>query len=182
MGRGAGWHLRRARIDDAPALALIGAATFLESYAGVIAGDAIIGHCARHHQAEAYAALLENGARAWLVESNEGGAPLGYAVTDRPDLAQAEAGDVELKRIYSLSRFHGLGMGAALMGAAVEASAGHDRLLLGVYQGNERALKFYKKQGFTEIGTRQFQVGPRLYDDYILARPLAAGLDSGKTL
>lgn len=174
MGRGAGWHLRRAGVDDAPALALIGAATFLESFAGVLAADAIIGHCARHHQAEAYAALLENGALAWLVESSDGGAPLGYALMDTPDLAQAQEGDVELKRIYSLSRYHGLGLGAALMGAVVEAAAGQKRLLLGVYQGNERALKFYQKQGFTQIGTRQFQVGPRLYDDYILARPLAA--------
>jgi ribosomal protein S18 acetylase RimI-like enzyme len=174
MSGGAGWHLREAGAGDAAALALVGAATFLESFAGVIAGDAIIGHCARHHQADAYAALLKKGARAWLVEAAEGGAPLGYALIGQPDLDAAQDGDVELKRIYSLSRFHGSGMGAALMHAAVQASAGHKRLLLGVYHGNARALKFYEKQGFTQIGTRQFQVGPRLYDDYILARPLAA--------
>jgi ribosomal protein S18 acetylase RimI-like enzyme len=174
MGEGAGWHLREAGVHDAPALALIGAATFLESFAGVIAGDAIIAHCARHHQADAYAALLEKGARAWLVEAADGGAPLGYALLGQPDLAVAREGDVELKRIYSLSRFHGSGIGPALMAAVVAAAAGHQRLLLGVYQGNRRALNFYKKQGFSQIGTRQFQVGPRLYDDYILARPLAA--------
>lgn len=170
----AGWHLREAGAGDVAALALIGAATFLESFAGVIDGDAIIGHCARHHQADAYAALLNGGARAWLVEASEGGAPLGYALLGQPDLDAAQAGDVELKRIYSLSRFHGLGIGAALMDAVVTAAAGYQRLLLGVYHGNSRALAFYKKQGFTQIGTRQFQVGPRLYDDYILARPLAA--------
>ena len=108
------------------------------------------------------------------MEAAEGGAPLGYALIGQPDLDAAQDGDVELKRIYSLSRFHGSGMGAALMNAAVQASAGYQRLLLGVYHGNARALKFYAKQGFTQIGTRQFQVGPRLYDDYILARPLAA--------
>lgn len=174
MNAGAGWHLREAGAEDAAALALVGAATFLESFAGVIAGDAIIAHCARHHQADAYAALLEKGARAWLVEAADGGAPLGYALLGQPDLDAAQAGDVELKRIYSLSRFHGAGMGPALMTAVLHAAAGHQRLLLGVYHGNARALAFYKKQGFTQIGTRQFQVGPRLYDDYILARPLAA--------
>ncbi len=174
MSGGAGWTLREAGAADAAALALVGAATFLESFAGVIDGDAIIGHCARHHQADAYAALLNGGARAWLVEASDGGAPLGYALVGQPDLAVAQDGDVELKRIYSLSRFHGSGMGAALMAEAVKAAAGYQRLLLGVYHGNARALAFYKKQGFTQIGTRQFQVGPRLYDDYILARPVAA--------
>lgn len=174
MGGAAPWHLREAGVSDAPALALIGAASFLESFAGIIAGDAIIGHCARHHQADAYADLLAHGAQAWLTEAAEGGAPIGYALLGAPDLALAQAGDVELKRIYTLSRFHGSGMGAALMDQVVRAAAGHQRLLLGVYHGNERALKFYAKQGFERVGTRQFQVGTRLYDDYILARPLAA--------
>lgn len=176
MAAGAIWRRREAGLEDAPALAIIGAATFLESFAGVIAGEAIIGHIARHHQADAYAALLQGGARAWLVEAADGGAPLGYALLGQPDLAQAQEGDAELKRIYSLSRFHGQGIGDALMAAALDAAkaAGQKRLLLGVYQGNMRALRFYEKQGFTEVGTRQFQVGPRLYDDYILARLLAA--------
>jgi ribosomal protein S18 acetylase RimI-like enzyme len=174
MSGGAGWTLREAGAEDAAALALVGAATFLESFAGVIAGDAIIDHCARHHHTDAYAALLENGARAWLVEATEGGAPLGYALVSKPDLALAQDGDLELKRIYSLSRFHGAGMGASLMDEAVKAASGYQRLLLGVYHGNARALAFYKKQGFAQIGTRQFQVGSRLYDDFILARPVAA--------
>src|SRR3546814_4633931 len=64
-----------------------------------------------------------------------------------------------LKRIYSLSRFHGSGLGAALMREAVAAAEGHRRLLLGVYARNERALAFYRKQGFVDIGTRRFNVG-----------------------
>lgn len=174
MAGGSDWHLREASDADAPALALIGAATFLESFAGVIAGEAIIGHCARVHSAEAYRHSLAKGTRAWLVEAAEGGAPIGYAVVGQPDLALAETGDIELKRIYSLSRFHGSGIGPALMAAAIRAAAGYQRLLLGVYHDNGRALQFYKKQGFVKIGTRQFQIGPRLYDDYVLARQIAA--------
>lgn len=174
MNVGAEWTLREAQGADAPALALVGAATFLESFAGILQADAIIAHCAGHHRTEAYAALLDGGARAWLVEAATGGAPLGYALVARPDLALAQAGDLELKRIYSLSRFHGSGMGAALMDQAIQAAAGHVRLLLGVYQGNARALAFYEKQGFARIGTRQFQVGAHLYDDYVLARALGA--------
>ena len=170
---GADWRLRPAGAEDAAALALIGGASFLESFAGILAADAILGHCARHHQPQAYVDLLAGGARAWLAEAKDGGAPIGYALMGQPDLAAVQAGDVELKRIYTLSRFHGSGMGAALMAQVVSAALGYQRLLLGVYQGNARALSFYEKQGFARIGTRQFQVGTRHYDDYILARTLA---------
>ncbi|MBN8805791.1 MAG: GNAT family N-acetyltransferase [Sphingopyxis terrae] len=152
MEDGPTWAIREAGEADAAALALIGAATFLETFAGILDGEAIVGHCAAQHQEAAYRAYLASGARAWL----------------------AEAGDIELKRIYSLSRVHGSGLGAALMRCALHAAAGHRRLLLGVYARNERALAFYRKQGFVDVGTRQFNVGGKFYDDRVLARPLAA--------
>ncbi|PKP98701.1 MAG: GNAT family N-acetyltransferase [Alphaproteobacteria bacterium HGW-Alphaproteobacteria-13] len=173
MERDPAWTIREAGGDDAAALALVGAATFLESFAGVIDGDAIVGHCAAKHRAESYRALLADGARAWLAEAQPGGAPVGYALVGAPDLDAARDGDFELKRIYALSRFHGTGLGAALMACAVAAAAGHRRLLLGVYARNHRAIAFYRKQGFADIGTRRFDVGGKIYDDLVLARPLA---------
>jgi ribosomal protein S18 acetylase RimI-like enzyme len=172
MDDGPTWTIREAGGDDAAALALVGAATFLESFAGIIDGDAIVGHCAAKHREEAYRALLADGARAWLAQAQPGGAPVGYALVGAPDLDAAREGDIELKRIYALSRFHGTGLGAALMDRAVAAAAGYRRLLLGVYARNHRALAFYRKQGFAEIGTRRFDVGGRFYDDLVLARPL----------
>ena len=40
--------LRRAQIDDAPLLAQVGAATFLETYAGLLDAEDIGVHCQRH--------------------------------------------------------------------------------------------------------------------------------------
>lgn|SRR5690606_12299788 len=173
MEDGPTWTIREAGGHDAPALALIGAATFLETFAGILDGAAIAAHCAAQHSEAAYRAALASGGRAWLAEAEPGGAPVGFALVGKPDLDAAEAGDIELKRIYSLSRFHGSGMGAALMHEVVAAAKGHRRLLLGVYAHNARALAFYRKQGFADIGTRRFNVGGRLYDDRVLARPLA---------
>jgi ribosomal protein S18 acetylase RimI-like enzyme len=93
------------------------------------------------------------------------------------DLPGSDPGgaDLELKRIYALSRFHGSGMGAQLMLCAVEAARerGARRLLLGVYAGNERAQAFYAKSGFKRIADRRFRVGDRDYDDIVFARALA---------
>lgn len=168
------WRVRPATADDAAALALVGAATFLETFSGVLAGDAIVGHCARVHVPQAYADHLAGGAQAWLAELDPGAAPVGFALLAAADLPGALDGDVELKRIYALSRFHGAGIGAALMAAVLDAAKGAKRLLLGVYAGNARAIAFYRKQGFEPIAERRFDIGGTLYDDLVLARTITA--------
>lgn len=169
-------RIRRAVPGDGERLAHIGAATFVESYTEVIDGENMAAHCTRQHSQSVYDAYLANPAcSVWLAEFAETGAPVGYAVNCPPDLPIAlEAGDVELKRIYALSRFHGSGTGKALMEVALEdaRSRGAPRLLLGTYQENFRAVAFYRKHGFELAGTRQFQVGDRLYDDVVLAKRL----------
>ena len=169
--------LRRATLADAPAVALIGSATFLETFAGVIRGADVIAHCASAHAVAVYGSLLTNPeAAVWLAESVDGGAPVGYAVLTRPDLPvrDPQPDDLEIKRMYVLSRFHGSGLGRRLMDAALDEAKyrGARRALLGVYAHNARALAFYAKQGFTRIGERQFQVGANTYGDYILGRLL----------
>ena len=166
------WRIREATARDADTLALIGSATFLDAFAGVLERDAIVKHCAGQHSAEAYRAYLAVGCEALLVEMSPGHAPIGFTLVGPPDLDAARDGDVELKRIYTLSRFHGSGLGADLLDAVVTRAAGFERLLLGVYAQNHRALAFYRKHGFESIGTRKFEVGGNLYDDEVLARPL----------
>ena len=167
------WHIREAGPGDVPAVALVGAATFLETYAGLIARDDMVAHCAHDHAPDAYSRYLDKGARIWLAESQATGAPLGYALMCPPELDCAVPGDIELKRIYSLTRMQGTGLGSALMATVVEAAQGHARLLLGVHSLNTQALGFYGRQGFAQIGTRRFRVGAVEYDDFVLARPLA---------
>ncbi|WP_116090896.1 GNAT family N-acetyltransferase [Sphingomonas crusticola] len=169
-----GWAVRRAGPDDAAALALVGGATFLETFAGLLDGAAIVAHCAREHKEAAYRAYLAGGAAAWLAETDEGRAPIGFALVAQPALPGAQPGDLELKRIYTLSRFHGRGLGKALIDAALthardQAAA---RLLLGVYKGNDRALAFYARHGFVPIAERMFDVGGKSYADQVLAKPL----------
>lgn len=166
-------EVREANGDDARRLALIGSATFLETFAGDLDGTAILDHCERAHRAEAYAELLRVGGQAWLAEAVPGGAPVGFALLTPPDLpsAASDGSDLELKRIYVLAKFHGRGLGAALMTEAVNAARqrGARRLLLGVYAGNARAQAFYRKLGFAEVARRRFRVGAKDYDDIVFA-------------
>jgi diamine N-acetyltransferase len=172
---GPDWQIRAAAEGDIDTLALIASATFLETFAGILDGQAIVKHCQTEHGKETYRHYLQHGATAWLAQVDSGGAAIGYALLSKPDLATAEmdGSDLELKRIYALSRFHGSGIGAALMEKATqEASKTARRLLLGVYNGNERAIAFYRKHGFEQITTRQYQVGDTFCDDIVLAKNL----------
>ncbi len=169
-------RLRRAVPQDAECLSHIGAATFLESYTEIIDGPDIISHCTQQHAQKVYNDYLSDpDVSIWLGEYEATGAPVGYAVNCPPDLPVALLpGDVELKRIYVFSRFHGTGIGDRLMRAAIDDARrrGAQRLLLGTYQANHRAIAFYTRHGFTLTGTRQFQVGSKLFDDIVLAKTL----------
>ena len=186
-------RLRRATLDDAPALALVGAATFLEAFTWMLPGDDILAHCTKNHSADSYRKYLaEPHTRITLAVTATGGAPVGYAMLTAPDLPSfdVQPGDIELKRIYLLSRFRSrqyapvlddaghplpnLGTAQALMDAAISdaTSMGFQRLLLGTHENNRRAIAFYRRNGFAEVGTRTFQVGSQCCCDLIFGRAL----------
>lgn len=165
--------LRRAVPDDAGALALVGAATFLESYCLDLPGPDIVAHCAKAHAEATYAEWLGEPDHAlWVVEA--GRAVVGYAMLAPSVLPEARSDDLELRRLYVLTRFQGGGTGRRLVETvAAEARArGARRLTLGMYGGNRAALAFYTRVGFETIGTRTFTVGDQVCDDLVLGLEL----------
>ena len=169
--------LRRATVDDAPALAIVGAGTLLEAFAGLVDGRSLLQHCQKNHSIASYLHYLtEPETQAWLAVVQPGNAPIGYVLLTPPDLPLDDItpADIEVKRIYLFARFQGTGTGRKLMNKAIDIAreAGKKRLLLGVNADNETALSFYYRNGFTKAGVRKFQVGDTLCDDFILGRPL----------
>jgi GNAT superfamily N-acetyltransferase len=186
-------RLRSATAADADLLALIGAATFLEAFTWMLPGADILAHCVKNHSAQSYRdAFAKPATRITLAVTLHGESPVGYAMLAAPDLPTfgVQPFDIELKRIYLLSRFRSrqrtpvldeqgtpyrdLSPGQALMEAAMtQARAmGFGRLLLGTHANNTRAIAFYRRNSFVEAGTRTFQVGSQCCCDLIFARPL----------
>lgn len=170
-------RLREAAAADAPALSLVAAATFLESYAGQLNGEDILLHCHRNHSPAAYERwLADPTAQCWVVEAEQGLAMVGYQLLAVPDVPVADLAptDIEIKRLYLLHRFQGSGLGRALVQAGADwaRAAGYRRLLLGVYSQNHAALRFYDRMGFVRVGERTFHVGNSDFFDYILGLPL----------
>jgi GNAT superfamily N-acetyltransferase len=170
------WRLRRASPADAPAVAMIAQASFLETFAGILAGPDIVAHCGKNSSPAVFAAWAEDPrAVVTLAEHADGAAPIGYTLLVPPDLPIAlSAGDIELRRIYALSLAHGTGLGRAMMARAIDDARGlgKTRLLLGVLGRNIRARAFYERGGFVVVGERQYLVGSTLYDDLVYGRDI----------
>jgi diamine N-acetyltransferase len=169
--------IRDARPGDEARLALLGKATFLESYAHLLPAEDILAHTERHHAPGVYGEWLADPRfHLWLVEAGTGNAPVGYLVLSPPDLPMKDLTpkDVEIRRIYILHPFQRQGIGRAMMEFATQHArdAGFNRMLLGVYSRNTSALAFYERLGFRPVGERYFRVGANEYFDYILGHSL----------
>ena len=69
---------------------------------------------------------------------------------------------LELKRIYVLKEFHGMGIAQKLMEYILDFARNekYEMVWLGVWEHNDRAKKFYEKYGFTFSGhTHPFPIG-----------------------
>ncbi len=68
---------------------------------------------------------------------------------------------LEIERIYVLKKYHGKKVGQLLYDKAIEVA--HDKkssyVWLGVWENNERAISFYRKNGFTAFDKHIFMLG-----------------------
>lgn len=170
------YRLRTCTVGDAPLISLVGGAAFLEAFADALDAADILQHCLRNNSPEAFTKYLaQPTVRCVMAEAAPGSAPVGYMLTCEPELPVVVTPlDYELRRLYLLHRFQGLGIGRALMDAAASAARelGRTRLLLGVYGKNDAAIRFYECAGFSTIGERYFTVGTTTHHDLVMARPL----------
>ena len=81
---------------------------------------------------------------------------------------------LESERIYVSKEFQGEGLGRCLMEKAVSTAIRRKKkyVWLGVWEKNEKALRFYKRNGFYQIGTHSFVMGDDEQTDYIMRKDL----------
>lgn len=108
-----------------------------------------------------------------INEFNQEGSEFYFAVLDQRIIgylklnsgeSQTELQDkkaLEIERIYVLKEFHGKIVGQMLFEKAMEIALQIkvDYVWLGVWEENKRAIRFYKKNGFTEFDKHIFRLG-----------------------
>ncbi|MCC6241633.1 MAG: GNAT family N-acetyltransferase [Gemmatimonadaceae bacterium] len=110
----------------------------------------------------------------YLVAHVSDGTLVAYAVlrADAPDPAVVGEAPIELWRFYVDHTVHGQGVAGQLMSACVEAARtrGAQTLWLGVWEHNPRAIRFYEKCGFIDVGSHLFQMGTDPQTDRVMSR------------
>lgn len=91
--------------------------------------------------------------------------------------SQTDINDIdslELERIYILKEFQGAGLGKDLLEHTISIAIEHGKkyIWLGVWEHNERAKRFYDKNGFYRIGAHSFVVGDDVQTDYVMRKDL----------
>ena len=174
MGDGdIGFVLRRATVEDADALAVLATRTFVETYAAGNDPADLAAYVAANFRADDLVGHLQDPTRRCMV-ADSGGALVGYVSVhsgSRPDPVTHPSA-IELSRLYVESAWQGRGLGSALLGAAIgEALAlGGKALWLGVWERNERAIAFYSRHGFEQVGVHTFTVGEDVQLDHLMVR------------
>jgi ribosomal protein S18 acetylase RimI-like enzyme len=175
--------VRPARPGDAGVLAEVAAATFALACPPHITRQAIDTSIAQVLSKERFDDYLADPERELFV-AVEAELVTGYAMgvhgepADPDDrVALTLLPTTELSKIYVRPDHHGAGTSHLLMAAGIEAARarGSAGVWLGVNQENERAQRFYTKNGFERVGTKRFLVGDRYEDDYVFERSVSPG-------
>ncbi|MFM7379297.1 MAG: N-acetyltransferase family protein [Erythrobacter sp.] len=162
---------RPATPADAPALAKLGAETFVAAFGHLYTPQDLANFLAEVHNAEAVGAeIAGEECTHRLVEDN--GQLVAFCKLRYPtkfgDYTEAK-NPIELGQLYALPTHTGHGIGAALMDWALAHARedGHDAVLLSVYAENFGAQRFYQRYGFAKIADITFKVGDHYDPEYL---------------
>lgn len=170
---GTTFRVRRATAADNVLLADLGAETFADSFAAANTPEDMREYLAVSFSPAKQACELEEPSSSFLILESEG-ATVGYVhLSLGPAPASVAARrPMEIVRFYSRKEWIGKGAGPTLMRECLNAavSEGCDVVWLSVWERNPRAIAFYRKWGFEQVGSRQFQLGSDVQNDLVMAR------------
>ena len=169
--------IRCADSSDSAALAEFAARTFSDTFAALNTADDMAAHLRGAYSPELQRAEIESAQMRTLL-GERAGRLCAYA-----QLREGKTpGCVPPSRTIELWRFYvdkseiGSGTAHTLMAAVFDDAQkrGAQTIWLGVWQHNLRAIAFYRKHGFRDIGNHVFLLGNDEQTDLIFFRPLAA--------
>jgi GNAT superfamily N-acetyltransferase len=170
------FRIRRSEPADAPALADFAARMFADTFGPYNRPEDMAAHLADrfgvHQQA---GEIADPKILTFLVEAED--RLIGYTQIRRIPPPGCVTGEepVELGRFYVDRPWQGRGLAQRLMAVVWEAAKGLNgrTLWLGVWEGNPRAIAFYEKCGFRDVGSQEFLLGADLQTDCVMVADLA---------
>lgn len=171
-------QIRRAAPADATVLTSVAEQSFRDAYTGISSLADIDAYCAEAYQPDIQRReILDSGWVTSLAECE--GRLIGFVQIrlHSPNACIPDPGPAEINRIYLMQSWQGKGVADQLLEHSLQAlMAGGTRWVwLGVWERNPRAIAFYRKYLFSEMGEQNFQLGSDIQRDLVMARNLETG-------
>lgn len=155
----------------------IGRQTFSETFSSVNSDENMIKYLDEGFSVEKLSVeLADENAQFYFAKLNN--EIIGYLKLNFGE-SQTELKDdkaLEIERIYVINEFHGKKVGQILYDKAIEIAKEKkvNYVWLGVWENNERAIKFYKKNGFVEFDKHIFKLGNDEQTDIMMKKSISS--------
>jgi ribosomal protein S18 acetylase RimI-like enzyme len=165
--------IRRAKPNDAEALARISSQTFSDTFGHLYRREDLDGFIRTSHSAAVYQGLLDDPEHAiWLAEGDSG-IIAGYCVAGPCSLPVPNPNDRagELARLYIAKSSQGARLGDRMLSTALDwLDQRFGAIYLSVWYANQRAQALYAKHGFVKIHDYYYMVGDHADPEWIMER------------
>ncbi len=152
---------------DCPAVAALMSASWHRTYGPLIGEERAAAESAKLHAPEMIAADMRRAHSESFVAEDPAGAIVGYAY------AKVVKGVLWLDRLHVAAGHQGTGLGADLMHAVIANYLGEPSISVEVIKGNDRAVRFYEREGFVVTGERDACGAVAGVPSIIMRRPMS---------
>ena len=169
-------RIQKANIEEAAYIALLGRVTFSETFGHLFRDrNDLIDYCERTYAVQKIRAGINKKDNVfWIAYVDD--LPVAYAKLklDSPSEFLNTHKLCQLQKIYVLKHFIAMKIGHRLQATLLEEARerSFEMIWLSVLDSNKRAIAFYKKNGFREIGTHAFQIGKESFNFLAMAKKL----------
>jgi len=155
-------NIRRLSIADIDALQQLSRQTFFETFSALNTEENMTNYLRDSFSTEKLSEELTNTSSEFYFAEIDS-VPIGYLKINVGS-AQTELKDdkaLEIERIYVIAEFQGKKIGQLLYDYALDLAmqGKYDYIWLGVWEENQKAIKFYTKNGFVEFDKHVFRLG-----------------------
>jgi ribosomal protein S18 acetylase RimI-like enzyme len=168
--------IRKAKFSDAEFIAILGRVTFTETFGHLFreVNDLLTYYNKTFSVQKIRTSLKKSTNVFWIAFVDD--LPVGYAKLKlNSDSEFIEVNNIsQLQKIYVLKDFLSMKIGLKLQNKLTdEAQKNKSEVIwLSVLHSNKRAINFYKKNNFIEIGLHNFQIGIEHFEFIVMSKNL----------
>jgi diamine N-acetyltransferase len=162
--------IRKAQEGDASGLAAVSIEVFLHTYLRDGVSPLFADYVLSEFTAQKFRNALDDSNMAIWVSENGIGIDGFVAVCSTATPPLADCSPLEIMTLYVRPSHQSGGKGIALLRRALEhcSRIGGESAWLKVNAENERAINFYLKHGFNEIGFTYFRIADQAYENHVM--------------